>query len=171
MQFVLITLVILPVLPDKSYGPYDVVNPFKIWLFVILIVGISLCGYVIFKFAGGRAGTWIGGILGGVISSTATTFSYARRSRAAGSGASVVALVIMIASTVLYLRVLVLVATVAPGNFLKIAPPLAALFVACAVITGVAAALNRKARPLRISQPEKSGAIEIRRFSSALCIS
>src|SRR5262245_17688762 len=50
MQFVLVTLVILPVLPNQYFGPYRVLNPFKIWLMVALIVGISLGGYVIYKF-------------------------------------------------------------------------------------------------------------------------
>ena len=46
IQFVLITMIILPVLPDEAYGPYDVLNPYKIWLMVVLIVGIGLCGYI-----------------------------------------------------------------------------------------------------------------------------
>src|SRR6185295_442002 len=58
MQFVLISLVILPVLPDQHYGPYQVLNPFKIWLMVVLIVGISLSGYIIYKWAGPKAGAW-----------------------------------------------------------------------------------------------------------------
>src|SRR5262245_12284759 len=55
MQFVLVTLVILPVLPNRTFGPYAVLNPFKIWLFVVLIVGVSLCGYVVFKLVGDKA--------------------------------------------------------------------------------------------------------------------
>src|SRR3989442_1630418 len=49
MQFVVITLVILPVLPNRTFGPYQVWNPHKIWLLVVLIVGISLAGYVVYK--------------------------------------------------------------------------------------------------------------------------
>src|SRR5688572_29094812 len=64
MQFVLITLVILPILPNQKYGPYEVWNPYKIWLMVVLIVGISLGGYIIYKFFGQKAGTLAGGILG-----------------------------------------------------------------------------------------------------------
>ncbi|HEX7262162.1 MAG TPA: MgtC/SapB family protein, partial [Luteolibacter sp.] len=79
IQFVLITMIILPVLPNENYGPYGVLNPFKIWLMVVLIVGISLCGYVAYKLFGARSGTLLGGIIGGLVSSTATTVSYARR--------------------------------------------------------------------------------------------
>lgn len=60
MQFVLISLVILPVLPNQFYGPYQVLNPFKIWMMVVLIVGISLGGYLIYKLLGPRANTGSG---------------------------------------------------------------------------------------------------------------
>ncbi len=65
MQFVLLSLVILPVLPNANYGPYGVWNPFKLWLMVVLIVGISLGGYVAYKIFGSRAGTLLGGVIGG----------------------------------------------------------------------------------------------------------
>jgi uncharacterized membrane protein (DUF4010 family) len=57
MQFVLLSLVILPVLPRGDYGPYGVWNPFQIWLMVVLIVGISLSGYIAYKFLGAERGT------------------------------------------------------------------------------------------------------------------
>lgn len=116
MQFVLITLVILPVLPNQSFGPYAVFNPHKIWLMVVLIVGISLAGYVAYKLFGQRAGALIGGILGGLISSTATTVSYARRVAGAPDSASLSALVIAIASAVVFFRVMVIIGIVAPGT-------------------------------------------------------
>ena len=100
MQFVLLSLVILPVLPNQDLGPYGVWNPFQIWLMVVLIVGISLSGYIAYKILGARAGTLLAGILGGLISSTATTVSYARRTAENASLASLAAFVIMIASCV-----------------------------------------------------------------------
>lgn len=68
MQITLIGLVVLPVLPDRSYGPYDVLNPFEIWVVVVLIVGISVASYVLYRLVGARAGTVLGGVLGGLIS-------------------------------------------------------------------------------------------------------
>jgi len=127
MQFVLITLVILPVLPDRTYGPYDVLNPRRIWLMVVLIVGISLGGYVAYKWLGPRAGTVLGGVLGGLISSTATTVSYARRHRDPLPSIRLAALVLIIASAVALVRVLVEIAVVAPAAFAHLAPPLAVL--------------------------------------------
>jgi uncharacterized membrane protein (DUF4010 family) len=127
MQFVLITLVILPVLPNRTFGPYEVLNPHKIWLLVVLIVGISLAGYIAYKLFGERAGAVIGGILGGLISSTATTVSYSRRARQSPSTSGLAALVIALASTVVFARVLIIAGSVAPQNLRAIGPPLAAM--------------------------------------------
>jgi uncharacterized membrane protein (DUF4010 family) len=138
MQFVLITLVVLPVLPDRAYGPFAVLNPFKLWLMVVLIVGLSLVGYVFYKLLGDRVGTVFGGLLGGLISSTVTTVSFARRSRQVPGAAALSAAVIMIASATVYVRLLVLVGTVAPGHFAQLAPPLTAMLGVCVVVAGVA---------------------------------
>ena len=134
MQFVLITLVILPILPNQAYGPYQVLNPFKIWLMVVLIVGISLGGYIIYKFFGQKAGTLVGGILGGLISSTATTVSYARRTSKAPEASALAALVIMVASTIVFARVLILIGASAP-EFLRVAAgPIGTVAVGLAVL-------------------------------------
>ena len=87
-------------------------NPFEIWLMVVLIVGLGLGGYIFYKFFGRDAGTLLGGVLGGAISSTATTVSYAQGARGDPTAARTAAVVIMIASTVSCLRVLVAVAVV-----------------------------------------------------------
>ena len=96
MQFVLISCIILPVLPNKNFGPssllglttnaLDVFNPFETWLMVVLIVGMSLGGYIFYKFFGRDAGILLGGVLGGAISSTAATVSYARRAKGSAAG-------------------------------------------------------------------------------------
>jgi uncharacterized membrane protein (DUF4010 family) len=143
MQFVLIALVILPVLPDRDMGPYGVLNPYQIWWMVVLIVGLSLAGYVAYKLFGSGAGTVLAGILGGLISSTATTASYARRSRENADLSRLAALVIMLASTVVYGRVLVEIAAVAQGRLLDLAPPLAAMLGVCILVSGAAWLLGR----------------------------
>ena len=162
MQFALITLIILPILPDRSYGPYNVLNPHKIWWMVVLIVGISLGGYVAYKLLGARAGTLLGGILGGLISSTATTVSYARRTRGSGDSAAaddaahatakLAAMVIVVASAVSFARVLVEIAVVAPHLFRAIAPPLGAMLVWMAVLSAAAHLLARDDRDGKLPQ-------------------
>jgi uncharacterized membrane protein (DUF4010 family) len=128
MQFVLLACVVLPVLPDKPFGPYQVLNPRQIWLVVVLVVGISLGGYVAYRVVGERAGTVLSGILGGLISSTATTASFARRTRDGGAGQTGAAmLAIMLASVVLYGRVLVELSAVAAQSLPAMVGPLLAM--------------------------------------------
>ena len=127
-QFVLLALVILPLLPNETYGPYDVLNPFKIWLMVVLIVGISLSAYVVYRIVGVRAGSVLGGILGGLISSTATTVSYARQTKGHRNALGTASLVIVIASTIVLIRVGIEVAAVARGLLPQLIPPFAAVF-------------------------------------------
>ncbi|WP_276499199.1 MgtC/SapB family protein [Pontibacter litorisediminis] len=127
MQFVVISLVVLPVLPNETYGPYDVLNPHNIWLMVVLIVGLGLLGYFAYKIFGQKAGTVLGGILGGLISSTATTVSYARRTKGKDTSSMLAALVIIIASVVSFIRIITEVAVVAPGTLPTVAPPLTAV--------------------------------------------
>lgn len=143
MQFVLISLVILPVLPNKAYGPYDVLNPFQIWLMVVLIVGISLVGYVAYKLLGAREGAVLGGVIGGLVSSTATTVSSARRAASEPKSAVLASLVIMIAAGIVYARVIAEVVIVAPGHFRQIVPPLATMLGASVAIAAMLYFLTR----------------------------
>jgi uncharacterized membrane protein (DUF4010 family) len=124
IQFVLVTLVILPVLPDRGYGPWGVLNPREIWWMVVLVIGLSLAGYVGLKLLGGRAGVIAGGALGGMVSSTATTVSFARRAAAGEVGVPVAARIALIAAAMVYVRVLAEIAVVAPGLVGRAAGPL-----------------------------------------------
>ncbi|MHB9009392.1 MAG: MgtC/SapB family protein [Limisphaerales bacterium] len=135
MQFALITLVILPVLPNRTFGPFLVLNPHKIWLLVVLIVGLSLAGYLAHRFLGPRAGTALAGLLGGLISSTATTVSQARQARAIPEASNLATAVIMLASAVVFGRVIAVYATVASGSVSAVAPPLTLLM----LVTGALA--------------------------------
>lgn len=128
MQFALIALVILPVLPNQTYGPYDVFNPFETWLVVVLIVGISLAAYLVYRLFGARVGTVIGGILGGLISSTATTVSYAQKAKQDQKVARFAATVIAIASTVAFARIIGEIFVMTPKFSLQMCVPLAITF-------------------------------------------
>jgi uncharacterized membrane protein (DUF4010 family) len=124
MQFVLITCIILPVLPNRTFGPLRVFNPFETWLIVVLIVGLGLGGYIAWKFFGRDAGIALGGVLGGLISSTATTVSYARQVRLDRRAMEPAAVVIMIASTVAFVRVLLAAAVISETFARRTAGPL-----------------------------------------------
>jgi uncharacterized membrane protein (DUF4010 family) len=134
MLFVAIALVILPILPDATFGPYQVLNPRRIWWMVVLITGISLGGYLIYKAFDQTTGAVAGGILGGLISSTATTVSYARRTREQAGSEGPAALVIVLAGAVVFARVVVTVAVAAPAHFAGIALSVSIMLVLMAAL-------------------------------------
>lgn len=161
MRLVLIGLVVLPILPDRAFGPYGVVNPFDIWLMVVLIVGISMGGYVAFKLLGARMGAVAAGALGGLISSTATTVSYARRSDATPERSAAAALVVALASTIVFGRVLVEIAVVAPTVLSATAGPLVAMLCLMLVISAALYLFGIGSRALEVEDhapPSELGA-------------
>lgn len=114
--FVLIALVILPVLPDREIGPFGAINPRTAWMLVVLVVSLSLVGYIAQALLGSRAGTVASGLLGGLVSSTAATVGAARRAREDGNAAGAAAMALL-ACGVLPARLMMLIAVVSPVLF------------------------------------------------------
>jgi len=114
LQFAIVTLIVLPLVPDQTFGPgtLDVINPHKIWLMVVLISGINFASYVLIKFSGSEHGIGIAGLLGGFVSSTAVTLGFSQRSREPGADASALGLGILLAWTVMFFRVAVMAAVI-----------------------------------------------------------
>jgi uncharacterized membrane protein (DUF4010 family) len=81
LKFAIITVIVLPLLPDQGYGPYGVLNPREIWWMVIFISGINFAGYVLSKVFEARRGILLTGLVGGLASSTAVTLGFSQRSR------------------------------------------------------------------------------------------
>lgn len=108
-KFAAITAIILPILPDQSFGPppFDALNPYKIWLMVVFISAISFMGYVLMKIVNVRHGIALTGLLGGLVSSTAVTLSFGRRSREQPDLGAHFAIGITTAWAIMFLRVLV----------------------------------------------------------------
>lgn len=144
MQFVLISMVILPVLPNETYDVYDSLNPRDTWLMVVLIVGISLTGYFLYKIIGHKAGVLLGGILGGLISSTATTLSYSKIAGRSAAAGRLAAFVILTATAVSLARVLVEISIVAPSTFRHFVFPLGAELAVMVVLIGILSFRHRK---------------------------
>lgn len=128
MQFALITFVVLPVVPDRTFGPFDVLNPRQIWWMVVLVVGIRLAGYVLQKLISGVSHILLGGLLGGVISSTAATASFARQARSSPRAAGSLAFAAAVASSVVFLRLATEIGVVAPRQLVGFAQPLGIMF-------------------------------------------
>ncbi len=114
LTFAVITLIILPVLPSGSYGPppFDVLVPYNIWLMVVFISGISFLGYMLIKIVGARRGVGLTGLLGGLASSTAVTLSFSQRSRNVSGLERPFAMAILLAWSVMFVRVMVEVAVI-----------------------------------------------------------
>jgi uncharacterized membrane protein (DUF4010 family) len=117
LQFAVLSFVVLPILPNESYGPYDALNPYQIWWMVVLISGLSLAGYAALRFAGQRHGALLTGIFGGVASSTATTLAFSRHGRANPGFTPLASVVILTANWVVLIRLTVVVGVVAPALF------------------------------------------------------
>lgn len=117
LKFAVITAIILPILPNDTFGPppFDVLNPYRIWLMVVLISGISFLGYVLIKLVGTPHGIVLTGLLGGLASSTAVTLSFTERSRRTSELAKPFALAITLAWAVMFARVLVWTGTLNPA--------------------------------------------------------
>jgi uncharacterized membrane protein (DUF4010 family) len=143
-RLVLLGLVILPALPNREMGYLDVLNPFAIWLMVVLIVGISLAAYLVGKFLGGTKGTALTGVLGGLISSTATTASLARRSRDHGACGISLAAITLIASAIVFVRVIAEVAIAAPAHLQSMLPPLLAMMFWFGLVSIIAHRISEK---------------------------
>jgi uncharacterized membrane protein (DUF4010 family) len=112
LKLAVITAVVLPVLPNRSFGPppLDVLNPYSLWLLVVFISGIGFLGYVLIKVLGPRQAVGLTGLLGGLVSSTAVTLSFAQRSQREVELARPFALAITVSWTTMFLRVMVVVA-------------------------------------------------------------
>ena len=106
LQFVAISGVILPLVPDRDLGPFGAFNPFSTWLMVVLISGLGFAGYLAIRLIGAQAGILLMGFLGGLASSTATTLAFSRRSREEPHMSESYAVAVAAACTVMLPRVL-----------------------------------------------------------------
>ncbi len=114
LKLLLISVVMLPVLPDKGYGPWQVLNPYLIWWMVVLVAGISYCGYFAIRIAGPRRGILLTALSGGLVSSTAVTVTLSRMQSGASQFEPLYAIGIILASATMFPRVMLWAAVVSP---------------------------------------------------------
>ncbi|QIG53155.1 MgtC/SapB family protein [Altererythrobacter sp. BO-6] len=111
-RYAVIALAVFPFLPEGRFGPYDAWEPQTLWLVVVIVTGFSFLGYVANRLFGAKRGTIATAIIGGAYSSTAVTQSFSQR-LGAGHGGAAENAGIALATAVMYLRVIVLVALIA----------------------------------------------------------
>nr|BCX00064.1 MAG: hypothetical protein KatS3mg041_0110 [Bacteroidota bacterium] len=129
LRFAVVALVLLPVLPDRTYGPLEVLNPRQIGLMVTLIVGVGFSGYVLVRWIGPERGLGLSGLLGGLVSSTAVTLAFSQRSREQGALSHALALGIVLACSIVFVRLLVILGFVYAPLARALAQPLLIMFV------------------------------------------
>jgi uncharacterized membrane protein (DUF4010 family) len=123
-QLLVISVIILPVLPDRGYGPGEIINPFELWWIVVVITGISFAAMAAKKWLGHRAGLFWAGLLGGLASSTAVAVSYARMARTEPYLTTSLVVGVGAATCVKFIRALVVAAIIFPSGAFILAPSL-----------------------------------------------
>jgi|WetSurMetagenome_2_1015567.scaffolds.fasta_scaffold11713_6 uncharacterized membrane protein (DUF4010 family) len=143
VKFLLVTLIILPVLPNQEFTPFHI-NPAKVWQIVVIVSTFGFVGYFLEKKFGSKVGLWLSGIFGGIVSSTAVTLSLGRMARSKPARGSIALQAALLASSVMYLRVMALIWFI-NGSFLP------NLWYRLVILAGVGVVLS-----LRVFQEESS---------------
>jgi len=128
-QFILVAFIILPVLPNSRFGPFGALNPYNIWLMVVLISAINLVGYIVLKLVGQRWGSPVLGILGGIVSSTATTLTFSRQSSSNPTISRTATVVVALASTVVLIRITAFIFLINPELIRHLWLPMGGMFI------------------------------------------
>src|SRR5262245_2014662 len=134
LRLLLATFIVLPLLPDRAIDPWNALNPYSLWLLVLLISSLSLVGYVGSRWLGAERGIVLTGVTGGLVSSTAVSLAFARQSRADQHAAGfTLACGVILAWSIMFGRVIVEVLAVNRGLVARVVIPFAAMGVAAAL--------------------------------------
>lgn len=124
LRLLLISVVLLPILPDKGFGPWQALNPYKLWWMVVLIAAISYVGYFGIKLLGSERGVLITGLFGGLVSSTAVAVTMAHRGKDEPEMQDLLAAGVVIASATMFPRMIVIAFAILPGLAQRLLWPL-----------------------------------------------
>jgi uncharacterized membrane protein (DUF4010 family) len=157
VRFLVITGIVLPLLPDETFDPLGVLSPRGIWWMVVLISGLSFVGYVLMRLGAGYRSYVLTGLLGGLVSSTATAYAYARAARDVPEARRYETVVVIAGSTV-FVRLAIILAVVAPALLPGAAP---ALIVMTLVGLGLCYVRHRST-PIPQERPEYDNPLSMR---------
>lgn len=149
IKFAVVAVVVVPLLPDRAFGPTEqlqVINPQKLGTMIVLIAAIGLVGYVAMRMLGPNRGLGITGLVGGLVSSTAVTLALSNRSKREVAVQDACALGVILANTIMPLRVLVVVTLIDRELSGYLAPPMLAMALTGAAFAFLAARRSRTER-------------------------
>lgn len=158
LRLLFASFIVLPLLPNRPVDPWGALNPFKLWLLVILISGLSMVGYVAMRAVGPSRGTMLAGLFGGLASSTAATLTFARQSRDRPGLSHTLATGVLLAWTVMFVRVIVLVGALrwpllGPLAWPMLAMALVGLGLALWALRGRESTVDEEPRALGLKNP------------------
>jgi uncharacterized membrane protein (DUF4010 family) len=123
IKLLLISVVLLPILPDQGFGPWQALNPYEMWWMVVLVASISFTGYFAIKIAGTRRGTVLTGLFGGLASSTALTLHFSRMSRGNDKLAPMLAMGVLLACGTMLPRMVMIASVLNSRLFIPLIMP------------------------------------------------
>jgi uncharacterized membrane protein (DUF4010 family) len=147
LLLLVMTVVLLPVLPDRTIDPWNALNPHQIWLMTVLVGGVSYAGYIAERVAGARRGLLFAGVAGGLVTSTTVTWTFARLARRNPSVLAEVMTAILAAWVVSLWRVTALAAAIAPQLLSPLAPAMVASSSLLLIAAGLAYRAAAKSQP------------------------
>jgi len=160
LKFAVVAVVLVPLLPNEAMGPYGAIVPYQVGLVVVILCAVSLGGYLLVRILGSYSGWALAGLLGGLVSSTAVTLSFAGKAREAPALERALAVGILLASTILYARGLFLARLFDAELAAYLAPRLAGLFVVSVVFAAFQyrkAGGEREPGPMALGNPVELG--------------
>ena len=125
LLLLVMTVVLLPVLPDRPIDPWSAINPYRVWLMTIMIAAVSFSGYVAMRLAGERRGLLFAGLMGGLVTSTTVTWTFARLAKHNDGMRLEVAAAILAAWIASLLRMAAIAVVIAPHMAGVLAAPIA----------------------------------------------
>ncbi len=164
-KFLLISGIILPLLSHNVISVYVPVSPFKIWLAVVVISGISYTSYLIQKFFFPKKGLLITGFLGGMYSSTATTVVLARRSKNRDTSAKQISSAIILATAMMFLRILILAFIFDTALAYKLLTPLVSLTIFSMLVSWLILKIGKREKTMDFKEVGTKNPLE---FKTAL---
>lgn len=165
------TLILLPVLPNRGFGPFQALNPYELWLMTILIAAVSSAGYIAMKWQGGAHGIVLSGLAGGLVSSTAVTLSFSRLARENKAREAPLIAGALLAGASMMLRVLIIAGSINASLLRWMLLPLLLAALALGALAAVqlrTAADNALEAPLDLRNPFEL--VTVLRFGAFLAV-